>query len=147
MAASQISAERAVENLMAEYSHLADDGEFAELGRLFADGVFVIGGKELSGKEVEEFSTQTVIFHDGTPGTRHVTTNIKIEIEGDKARARSYFTVFQSLPDFPLQPVIGGQYRDTFHVVDGQWRFERREVLTDMFGDVSRVVNDLGAVS
>jgi hypothetical protein len=52
--------------------------------------------------------------------------------------ARSYFTVFQALPDFPLQPIIAGRYHDAFERVDGTWRFADRLILSDLIGDLSR---------
>jgi hypothetical protein len=47
-----------------------------------------------------------IVYDDGTPRTKHVTTNIAVEVdeEAGTALARSYFTVLQALPDLPLQP-------------------------------------------
>ena len=56
------------------------------------------------------------------------------------ATSRSYFTVFQQVGDFPLQPVASGRYRDRFERRDGAWRFTSREVSTDLVGDVSHHV-------
>ena len=52
----------------------------------------------------------------GTPHTKHLVTNLVIDVDdvAGTASARSYFTVLQSLPDFPLQPIIAGRYRDDF---------------------------------
>jgi len=138
-----ISAERAVENLMAQYSYFADAGDFAGLGELFADGEYTFQGQVFRGRdEVTKFTGGTLFLHDGRPGTKHVLSNTTIEVDaaGETARARAYYTVFQSLPDFPLQAVGGGEYRDTFQRVAGQWRFTRREVTADMFGDMSRLM-------
>lgn len=52
----------------------------------------------------------------------------------------SYVTVFQSLPDFALQPIHAGRYRDRFALVDGRWRWRRREAIGDLYGDISRHV-------
>ena len=63
-------------------------------------------------------------------------TNL-VELRGvDRAVARSYFTVFQAPPDFPLQPIVIGRYHDAFARVDGAWRFADR--LSDLIGDLSR---------
>jgi 3-phenylpropionate/cinnamic acid dioxygenase small subunit len=81
-------------------------------------------------------------YPDGTPRTRHVTTNLIIEADEDAgtAASRSYFTVFQQVGDFPLQAVASGRYRDRFERRDGAWRFASREVSTDLVGDVSHHV-------
>jgi 3-phenylpropionate/cinnamic acid dioxygenase small subunit len=77
---------------------------------------------------------------DGTPRTKHVTTNLAIEVdeEGGTARSRSYFTALQALPDLALQPIVSGRYHDCFERHNGQWRFVERRVRTDLVGDVSR---------
>ena len=76
-----------------------------------------------------------------SPRTRHVTTILIIESEEDAGTtSRSYFTVFQQVGDFPLQPVASGRYRDRFERGDGAWRFTSREVSTDLVGDVSHHV-------
>jgi len=57
-----------------------------------------------------------IVYDDGTPRTKHVTTNIAIEIdeEAGKAETRSYFTVLQALPGLALQPIVSGRYQDRF---------------------------------
>ena len=79
-------------------------------------------------------------MHDGSPRTRHVITNSIIEIGQDErsAEARTYFTVLQCLPDFPLQMVAAGRYHDRFEVADGEWRFVEKFIHADFTGDISR---------
>ena len=77
---------------------------------------------------------------DGTPHTKHVTTNAIIEVDdgADSASARSYYTVFQRVEDLPLQPIIAGRYHDTFQRIDGRWWFDTRIIFVDLVGDLSR---------
>ncbi|MGW7542399.1 nuclear transport factor 2 family protein [Streptomyces sp. NPDC054770] len=132
----------AVTNLIARYAELVDAGDFAGAGELFADGVFVGSGAPAVGAAgVEKMLLDTVIrYEDGTPRTHHATTNIAVDIdeENGTAAARSYVTVFQALPDLPLQPVAAGHYSDRFELRDGQWRFVARRVRIRLVGDVSR---------
>ena len=81
-----------------------------------------------------------IVYDDGTPRTKHVTTNIVIEVdeEAGTALSRSYFTALQALPDFSLQPIVSGRYQDRFERSDGQWLFVERRVRTDLVGGVSR---------
>jgi hypothetical protein len=58
--------------------------------------------------------------------------------DGQTAQAWSKFTVFQALPDFPLQAIIAGQYRDSFVCRDSLWSFQRREMCPQLYGDLSR---------
>jgi hypothetical protein len=46
--------------------------------------------------------------------------------------------VLQSTDEMPLQVIITGHYRDTFHRVDGQWWFESRTMYVDQAGDLSQ---------
>jgi len=139
-----ISTEQAIMNLMAAYSYCVDDGDFAGFGDLFAHGEYVAAGTSVRGsKAVEAFATDALRIHeDGTPRTRHVVTNISLHVddEAGTATARAYYTVFQALADFPLRAVGGGQYRDRFERVDGEWRFAKRTVTIDMVGDTSRLM-------
>jgi SnoaL-like domain len=134
---------RSIENLIAQYAALVDGGDFAGLGELLADSVF--GGEGdavVSGRGAIEklFRGLVRVYDDGTPRTKHVTTNIHIEVDDVRATAvaRSYVVVFQALPDLPLQPIVAGRYRDLFACRDGVWHFVERRFTTDLVGDVSR---------
>jgi 3-phenylpropionate/cinnamic acid dioxygenase small subunit len=80
------------------------------------------------------------MHEDGTPRTKHVTTNVLIEVDdvAGTAVARSYFTVLQAAEGLGLQTIVAGRYRDRFERHDGEWRFAERRFTTDLIGDVSR---------
>ncbi|MEV5709034.1 nuclear transport factor 2 family protein [Actinoallomurus sp. NPDC052274] len=140
---------RAIENLIARYAELVDDGDFAGLDALFAGATFVGSAAPVSGRgEVEKMFRETVIvYDDGTPRTQHVTTNLAIEVdeEAGTATARSYVTVLQALPDLPLRPIAAGRYQDRFERRDDQWRFLERRVRITLVGDVSRHLRQAAA--
>jgi 3-phenylpropionate/cinnamic acid dioxygenase small subunit len=142
---------RAIENLIASYAFLVDDGDFAGLGALLADAEFTLnGGATAAGAAaVQRLARDTLQLYDGSPRTRHVTTNVIIDADegAGTATSRSYFTVFQSLPDFPLQAVASGRYRDRFERREGRWRFAGRAVSTDYVGDVRHHVRRVPAGS
>lgn len=135
---------REIENLIYRYAQLIDAGELTALAQLFSQAVIVApDGSETSGCEavLKMYQQATRIYPDtGTPCTRHVTSNVQIEINknGDTAESRSYFTVFQALPDFPLQAIIAGDYIDQFRFQHDSWQFSRREMYPQLFGDLSR---------
>ncbi|MFD8594432.1 nuclear transport factor 2 family protein [Kitasatospora sp. NPDC059646] len=141
-APAEAPAERAIGNLIARYAELVDDGDFAGLGELLADAVFVGGGGPVRGRAgIERMFRGLLIVHDdGTPRTHHVTSNLAVEVDerAGTATARSYVTVFQALPDLPLQAVAAGRYHDRFARRDGRWRFTERRVRIRLVGDVSR---------
>ena len=135
------SACRAIENLIAAYAERVDGGDFAAVGQLLAHATFTGAAGSTSGAEaIEEMLRDNVIlYEDRTPRTKHIVTNIAIEVDAEAgaASARSYFTVLQALPDLPLQVIASGRYLDRFDRHDGQWRFAERRVRTDLLGDVS----------
>jgi 3-phenylpropionate/cinnamic acid dioxygenase small subunit len=132
---------QAIKNLIATYAELVDDGDFAGVAAMLADATFTGGAGPVSGREAIEtmLRDNVIVYEDGTPRTKHVTTNIAIELDepAGTAVSRSYFTVLQALPDLALQPIVVGRYHDRFERRDGQWRFVQRRVQTDLVGDVS----------
>ncbi|MYB10870.1 MAG: nuclear transport factor 2 family protein [Acidimicrobiia bacterium] len=142
-----IDSARQIENLMYTYAERIDGGNLEGVADLFANGrivaspdapveTVVAGRDEVLGM----YQGSTRLYPCGTPRTKHVTTNAIIEVDDDAgtASARSYYTVFQQLDDFPLQPIITGRYHDTFHRIDGEWWFDQRTMLVDQLGDLSR---------
>lgn len=134
--------DRAIENLVYAYAERIDAGDLAGVAELFrngriqaAPGVVFEGAEQVQGL----YESTTRIHGDGTPRTRHVITNVAIEVDDDAgtAAARSYYTVFQQTDELPLQPIIAGHYHDTFHRVDGEWCFDTREMFVDLTGDLS----------
>lgn len=74
------SSYRAIENLIATYAELVDDGDFAGLGTLLADATFTGSGAPVSSPDAIEkmFRDMLIVYNDGTPRTKHFTTNIVI---------------------------------------------------------------------
>ncbi|SEB29390.1 nuclear transport factor 2 family protein [Streptomyces melanosporofaciens] len=140
---------RAIENLIARYAELVDYGDFAGLGTLLADATFTGVGEPVSGRDAIEkmFHDTLIVYADGTPRTQHVTTNVAIEVDEQAGTAvsRSYVTVLQALPDFPLQTIAAGRYHDRFERREGQWRFVERRVRINLIGDVSRHAHQVAA--
>ena len=134
--------DREIENLIYAYAERIDAGDLAGVAELFRHGrieaqpgVVFAGFDQVRG--LYEMSTR--LYDDGTPRTKHVTTNVAVEVDADAgtATARSYYTVFQQTDELPLQPIIAGHYHDTFHRVDGEWCFDTREMFVDLTGDLS----------
>ncbi len=136
-----MSAYEEVRNLLGTYCEVMDAGDWAGLGALFADGVLTDGdGNEVArgAPAVARLYGGMVVLHDGSPRTRHLTTNPVIQVDGDTASCRSSFVVLQQVGDGPLQPVAAGRYRDSFARTDGRWRFAVRAFHLDQVGDTSQ---------
>jgi hypothetical protein len=128
-------------NLIASYAELVDDGDFAGVGVLLRHATFTGGAGPVTGRdEVERMLRDNVtLYEDGTPRTKHVTTNVAIEVDeqAGTAQARSYFTVLQALPGLPLQAIASGRYQDRFERRGCEWHFVERRVRTDLAGDLT----------
>jgi hypothetical protein len=138
---------RVIENLLHTYAERIDAGDLEGVADLFAHGRIAASPdaspeQACRGREqvLALYRRSTRLYEDGTPHTKHVTTNSIIEVEhgATAASARSYFTVFQQVEGFPLQPIIAGRYRDTFQRIDERWWFDTRIMLVDLVGDLSR---------
>ena len=133
---------RAIENLIYTYAERIDGGDLDGVAELFAHGrIEAAPGVTIEGVEQVRklYEGSTRLYEDGTPRTRHVTSNVAVEVDRDAgtASSRSYYTVFQQTDDLPLQPIIAGRYHDTFHLVAGQWSFDTRTMFVDLKGDLS----------
>lgn len=138
---------QAINGLLMSYAESVDLGRHEEVGALFEYATYRIehsGTDHVSqyrgSAEVLGFCRQTRLHDDGTPRTRHVVSNVNIQLDGDRATASSYATVFQQTDVLPLQPIASGRYLDRFERVDGRWRFSDRLITGFLLGDRSQHV-------
>ncbi len=132
----------AIETLIMTYAERVDLGDFAGAADLFADATYradagdAVHSQTGAAAVLATFEGMVRRYPDGTPRTKHVTTNVVIDLADDAATARSYYLVLQQTDDLPLQPIIAGRYHDRFERVGGVWRFADRLILTDLIGDL-----------
>lgn len=141
-----VNQERRIENLLYTYAERIDGGDLDGVAALFEHGRIVGASAEAppaEGVAGVRAMYDPQLYEDGTPRTKHVTTNAIIELDdaAGTASCRSYFTVFQATPELPLQVIITGRYHDTFQRLDGVWWFDTRTMLVDQVGDVSHHVS------
>ncbi len=140
---------REIENLIYRYALLIDKGDLPGVANLFRDAEVVSREFNSVRRGVEEVlamyqSACRLHQPSGTPLTKHLTTNVIIEVDrsdstaASTATASSYYTVIQATPELPLQPIISGSYADNFHKVNGQWQFARREMFIHLMGNCSQ---------
>jgi hypothetical protein len=133
----------AITTLIYRYAECVDTADFDGIGALFEQGALTAEGmgREFEGRDVVAgyYRGISKVQTDGTLGTRHVTTNLIVEIDeaNDTATSRSYFCVVQATPELPLQPIIAGRYFDEFARTHGTWHFARRVIAASQFGDLS----------
>lgn len=133
---------QSIKNLVYSYAEFLDLGDFRSMAELFAHATVGMPGSEhrFDGADaVRQLIEQTVQLYDGTPRTKHVVTNLIVDVDpnGLAAVARSYYTALQAHPQLPLQPILAGRWHDSFEKIDGRWRFSKRLIHNDLVGDVS----------
>lgn len=128
--------------LLARYAEAIDAGDFAGVGALLADAELLDehGNRIAAGAEqIQALYEATTLRHDdGTPMTAHVITNTIVDVVGaGELELRSRFVVFQGTDTLALQPVVVGRYVDRVARRDDGWRFVRRTMVPERWGDVS----------
>jgi 3-phenylpropionate/cinnamic acid dioxygenase small subunit len=129
----------AITALIFAYAERLDAGDLAGVAELFADATLRTDGQPgaMHGcEEIHALYAATVMLYDGRPCTRHVTSNLVIDVDAPTATARSYFTVFQARPELPLQPIIAGRYHDRFTQRNSVWSFAERVIFVELVGNV-----------
>lgn len=143
MTASLAADQAEITALICRYADLIDAGDFDGITDLFEHAVVRSGDHAFSGRDTLRGLWADLVhtYEGGRTMTRHLITNIVVEVEegADSARARSSATVLQAVPpDFPLQVVATSRHLDRFARLDGVWRFVERVDVTDLVGDMTR---------
>ena len=136
-----MSDEAQIANLLYRYAELMDRGRLEDAAELFSHAEIILDPESASvdaAALLDVWRTVLKLHEDGTPKTRHLVTNAQIVVDGDRASARSSYTVLQATERIALQPIVVGRYHDDFERVDGSWRFRRRDYsLVDLVGDTT----------
>lgn len=140
-----MTAKEEITHLINQYGFTIDTGDLEGFANLFEYGEWMMEGSEPFGKQeiIDNVVSNVKIYKDGTPRTKHVTTNVDIKIDEEAGTAKSecYVTVLQQTDEFPLQPIFSGHYFDDFERVDGRWRFAKRIIRYALDGDLSAHLN------
>ena len=145
-------ARQQIEQQLYAYTYALDSGDLDAVGKLFEHAVMRVEGTDAvyqgAGEVMQSYVDFTTFYDvEGNPGahqpgttprTRHVTTNVIIDIaeDGTSASARSSVVVFQFAPGAPLRPILAAGYRDRFEPIGGRWRWTERIHLLEHIEDV-----------
>ncbi len=140
-----------IRHLLNAYSFTLDSGDLDGFADLFAQGEWVFeGSAPLSGQhEVrDKLLSRVVLFSDGSPRTRHLSTNEDLRVDEDTgtAQCRRYVTVIQQTETRPLQVIYSGEYFDEFaRDESGNWHYVRLSISRPFYGDLSQHIRPSGA--
>lgn len=130
-----------INQLLNDYCTLLDAGKIEDCAALFSNADFCIEGvATVSGKQgVMDLFSGIILYENGTPLTKHVLTNVVVNVAADEktAKSNSYLTVLQKVDGSALQPIFSGSYADKFAIIDGHWAFTKRTITGPLIGDMS----------
>ena len=129
--------------LVHTYASRLDAGDLDGVSALFEHAMWrsESTGEEHHGREEVRRVYERVRLYDGKPRTKHLITNLCIQVEPDVGRAAGVcsFTVLQGVhPGEPIQIILSGRYVDQFERVADVWRFSDRLFIVDLTGDLGR---------
>ena len=137
------AASQEITALLFSYADRIDAGDFDGVADLFTEAEITSEGFDQAQHGRDQiramYEDPTRRYQDGTPRTKHVITNVTVEVDepAGSATARSYFTVLQAVTDeLALQPIIAGRYHDRSWRPEGAWPFHGRHMLVDLIGDL-----------
>lgn len=118
--------ERACERLAVSFTHVVDLGDPAAVAELFTeDGEFTTPAGTAHGRE--QIAAYFVALRAATGSTRHVMSNVRIQVDEDRTGAEgiAYVQVFVAGERLPA---LVGHLRDSFHLDPDGWRLRRRRI-------------------
>ena len=129
-----MSAQKEITDLMNLYCSAIDSGDLKTFAWLFANATWIAEGRVPG----PESMNNMILYADGTPRTKHVITNLTLDIDeaASTASGHSYVTVYQQTPEFPLQAIFVGEYYDAFSLSAQGWAFTRREIRHSLIGNM-----------
>lgn len=127
----QVEDQLAIERVLVEYSARIDARDYEGYADLFArEGTWQNGNTVRRGRE-EIVAMLVGIF--GTPeegfvnrADYHLVSNPQVDVDGDRATARSRHLLLMRGPDGAPVPELAGLYEDEFVREDGEWKILRR---------------------
>jgi uncharacterized protein (TIGR02246 family) len=122
-----------INDLFVRYTCALDLGDadtvidcFAEDGTLVSPAV----GEHTGRAAITEFARRFARFQASGSQLRHVISNLMMTVDGDRAHATCYLTVFLT-KDGKSRLLAPGRYDCELRKVAGEWRFHRRVVIHD----------------
>lgn len=128
-----IAEQLAIGDLFTRYTRALDAGEVAVIVDCFTpDGSLVSPavGAHAGHAAIRAFAERFARYREKGNQLRHVISNLVAEIEGDRARASCYLTVFLTR-DGASRLLAPGLYECELRKADGVWRFQNRVVVHD----------------
>ena len=123
-----------IRQLYARYAWTTDNGEwearaacFAQDGSLEAPGIDKVTGRDALITAGAAYKASL-----GAARTRHVCTNVRFDLDGDRGEGGCYFQYYLMRDGVSNLEAVG-VYRDELRRLDGNWLFKSRSIAVDAF--------------
>ena len=121
-----------IRNLLASYSHCADNNDGVAYQSLFTeDGELIEGGMAIPRSRLSTVLRLAGKAADEQPppfGMKHLQVNSWIEVDGENAKAITDLLIVKLRADTGWTIGGNGRYTDELRCVDGRWLFRRRSI-------------------
>ncbi|HXT79064.1 MAG TPA: nuclear transport factor 2 family protein [Acetobacteraceae bacterium] len=122
-----------INDLFVRYTCALDAGDADTVTDCFTEDATLVSpavGEHTGRAAIAAFAGRFARFRASGSQLRHVISNLRMTVDGAKAHATCYLTVFLT-KDGKSRLLAPGRYECELHKIDGQWRFQRRVVLHD----------------
>jgi hypothetical protein len=118
--------EESIRNLIGMHAQLTDDGLAEDRVNLYVkDGVFIQGEQRSEGRD--ELTKTFSLGKDPARRGKHITSNMVIDIKGDRAEVRTDFAMVKPSPE-GMNVLAIGRYYDILEKHDGEWLYRERKI-------------------
>jgi uncharacterized protein (TIGR02246 family) len=127
----RVEDELAIQRIMVDYAATQDARDYAGYAALFAKNGEWVNGKTVHKGREAIIKMLTGLYGPPPPGyvnneSYHLTSNPQIEVNGDRATARSRHLLVLRGPKGEPTPALAGRYEDELIREDGKWKILRR---------------------
>lgn len=141
MGAPSIEDRFALSDLLVRYATALDAGDVETVIGCFTPGCVLetpVSGRYTGHDGIRHFASDTARFKARHGGQfRHVLSNIRIDVDGDRARVLAYLLDYLTV-DGKTELLSPGEYECDAVRVDGAWKLTRRLVRMDVVFSAER---------
>ena len=128
---------RAIERVLLNYCAGIDRLDGALLGSCFTADAAIDYGAAGAWNGGDELVAYMIPRHRALRKSQHRLHNVMIDVDGDRATARSYVDAVLLVADGSLYRNPIAEYDDEFRRIDGQWKIARRTTTVLFIREVS----------
>jgi uncharacterized protein (TIGR02246 family) len=127
----RVEDELAIRRVLVDYSATQDARDYAGYAALFAKNGEWVNGKNVHRGRDAILKMLVDLYGTPPPGytnneSYHITSNPQIDVNGDRATARSRHLLVMRGPKGEPTPALAGRYEDELIREGGQWKILRR---------------------